>query len=77
MITLPSDRTPRDYRHASSSTSGISVETDQELLEAVRQQKPQHLVNYIGVILDEMHVKEGLFLIKTLVCWLVILIWVK
>ena len=64
IITLPSDRTLRDYRHASSSTSGFSVETDQELLEAVRQQKPQHLANYIGVILDEMHVKEGLFFDK-------------
>ena len=57
IITLPSDRTLRDYRHASSSTSGFSVETDQELLEAVRHQKPQHLAKYIAVILDKMHVK--------------------
>lgn len=64
VLTLPSDRTLRDYRHASSSTSGFSVETDKELLEAVRQQKPHHLANYVGVILDEMHVKEGLFFDK-------------
>ena len=48
VITLPSDRTLRDYRHASSSTSGFSVETDQELFAAVKLQKPQHLAKYVG-----------------------------
>ena len=68
VITLPSDRTLRDYRHASSSTSGFSVETDQELLTAIQQQKPQHLAKYVGIILDEMHVKEGLFFDKHTGC---------
>ena len=64
VITLPSDRTLRDYRHASSCKPGFSVETDQELLEAVRQQRPQHLAKFVGIILDEMHVKKGLFFDK-------------
>ena len=68
MITLSSDCTLRDYWHASSSTSGFLVETHQELLTAIQQQKPQHLAKYVGIILDEMHVKEGLFFDKHTGC---------
>lgn len=77
VLTLPSDRTLRNYRHSSSSRAGFSKETDLELFEAISQQKPKHLAKYVGLTLDEMHVKEGLFLISILVHWLATLIWVK
>ena len=61
---MPSDRTFRDYRHSSSAKAGFSKETDSELFEAIAQQKPRHLAKYVGLTLDEMHVKEGLFFDK-------------
>lgn len=64
VINLPSDRTLRDYRHSSSAKAGFSKETDLELFEAIAQQKPRHLAKYVGLTLDEMHVKEGLFFDK-------------
>ena len=64
VINLPSDRILRDYRHSSSSKAGFSKETDLKLLEAITQQKPKHLAKYVGLTLDEMHVKEGLFFDK-------------
>jgi len=64
ILKLPSDRTLRDYRHTSSSKPGFSVETDLELLDAVSQQRPKHLAKYVGLVLDEMHIKEGLYFDK-------------
>ena len=64
VINLPSDQTLRDYRHSSSAKAGFSKETDLELFEAIAQQKPRHLAKYVGLTLDEMHVKEGLFFDK-------------
>jgi len=63
---LPSDRTLRDYRHASSSKPGFSVETDLELLplDVFTQQRPKHLAKYVGLVLDKMHIKEGLYFDK-------------
>ena len=64
VIHLPSDRTLRDYRHSSPSTSGFSKETDMDFLEVVSSQQPKHLAKYVSIVLDEMHVKEGLFFDK-------------
>jgi len=50
VISLPSESMLRDYRHNSPST-------DLDLLEAVSQQTPKHLSKYVGIVLDEMHVK--------------------
>ena len=49
---------------SSPSTSGFSKETDMDLLEAVSSQQPKHLAKYVSIVLDEMHVKEGLFFDK-------------
>jgi len=64
VLTLPSDRTLRDYKHSSKSKIGFSKELDLELYEAVARQQPNHLAKYVGITLDEMHVKEGLFFDK-------------
>ena len=60
VLTLPSDRTLRDYKHSSTSRIGFSYELDLELFEAVAKLRPQNLAKYVGLTLDEMHVKEGL-----------------
>jgi len=64
VISLPSERTLRDYRHSSPSTAGFSKATDLDLLEAVSQQTPKSLSKYVAIVLDEMHVKEGLYFDK-------------
>ena len=43
---------------------GFSKATDLDLLEAVSQQTPKHHFKYVGIVLDEMHVKEGLYFDK-------------
>ena len=68
VLTLPSSRTLRDYRHFAPSSTGFSCETDIQLLKLFQQQqqlqekleKPRDLAKYVTVILDEMYIKEGL-----------------
>ena len=43
VIHLPSDRTLRDYRHSSPSTSGFSKETDMDLLKRYLVNSPNTL----------------------------------
>ena len=65
VIKLPSQRTLRDYKHSCPSKSGFSVDTDLQLLELLRRQKPAHLGKYVTVVLDEMYLKEGLVFEKS------------
>ena len=60
LFHLPSERTLQDYRHFSSSTTGFSKSLDEQLLEQVGSQKPENLAKYVGLVLDEMYVKESL-----------------
>ena len=60
LFHLPSERTLQDYRHFSSSTTGFSKSLDEQLLEQVGTQKPENLAKYVGLVLDEMYVKESL-----------------
>ena len=64
VLTLPSERTLRDYKHSSPSVTGFTKELDLELFEAISRQKPQQLAKYVGLVLDEMYVKEGLYFNK-------------
>ena len=59
IITLPSSRTLRDYRHFTPTQSGFSTIADEQLQELI-QQKRSHLAKYVFILLDEMHIKEGL-----------------
>ena len=61
LIELPSGRTLRDYRHAVPSSVGFSSRVDEQLIRFVRQTKPSpSLAKYVGILIDEMYVKEGL-----------------
>ena len=56
IIIIPSERTLQDYHHFNASTSGFSRETDLQLLDLVKLEKP---AKYITLVIDEMYIKEG------------------
>ena len=60
IISIPSERTLRDYRHFNTSTSGFSKDTDLQLLDLVNQEKSKELSKYVTLVIDEMYIKEGL-----------------
>jgi len=57
-IRLPSQRTLRDYTHYIPTKVGFSYEVDQQLMEMVDFSKEKN--SYVGLILDEVHIKEDL-----------------
>ena len=60
IISMPSERTLRDYRHFNASASGFSSDTDLQLLDLVKQEKSEDLAKYVTLVIDEMYIKEGL-----------------
>lgn len=64
VITLPSERTLRDYRHFCPSTTGFSKDCDLQLLDLL-QYEDQNLGKYVTIVIDEMYIKEGLAFDKT------------
>ncbi len=61
VIDLPSGRTLRDYRHFVPAAVGYSAGIDRQLLQRVTQTKPSpSLAKYVSLLIDEMHIKEGL-----------------
>ena len=61
ILSLPSSRTLRDYRHLSqTSTPGFSTIADIQLLDMIKQAKPKHLAKYVLILIDEIYLKEGL-----------------
>lgn len=60
-IKLPSQRTLRDYTHFINTTSGFSHELDkQPLIRDSKSSSLKEYQKYVGLLCDEMHVKEGL-----------------
>ena len=57
-IHLPSQRTPRDYTHYTAASVGFSLDVDQQLIDAA--DLSQELNCYVGLVLDEVHIKEDL-----------------
>lgn len=57
VVRLPSGRTLRDYRQFSPEVSGFSNINDKQLRDMAH---PRQNSKYINLLIDEMHVKEGL-----------------
>ena len=57
-IRLPLQRTLRDYTHYIPARVGFSMEVDQQLIDMVDFSKERN--SYVGLILDEIHIKEDL-----------------
>ena len=59
-VTLPSQRTLRDYTHYVPAIIGFSAAVDKQLLETANICECQEWEKYVALILDEMHIKEDL-----------------
>ena len=60
ILKLPSQRSLRDYTHYLTSTVGFSCAVDAQLMEAANIKSCPEYEKNVFLILDEMHVKEGL-----------------
>ena len=60
VLTLPSQRTLRDYTYAVQASTGFSTEGDRQLLEAAHILTCPEYEKNVVITMDEMHVKEDL-----------------
>ena len=59
-LQLPSQRTLRDYTHHIKSSAGFNEQVDLQLIKTANVEKLSEHEKLVGLILDEMHVKEDL-----------------
>ena len=59
-ISLPSQRTLRDYTHYNSTTIGSSDEVYKHLIATADMSNLQEYQKALVVVMDEMHIREGL-----------------
>ena len=59
-ISLPSQRTLRDYTYFVKSTSGFSAEVDSQLICASQVSTTEDWAKCVCLVMDEMYVKEDL-----------------
>ena len=57
-VSLPSQRTLRDYTHYVSTMIGFSAEIDKQLLDLVSFDKEYN--RYVSLVMDEVHIKKDL-----------------
>lgn len=60
IIKLPSTRTLRDYTHTYDPKVGFQKELDQQLLDEIKFETLAEWQKYVGIIFDEMKIKEGI-----------------
>ena len=59
-VSLPSQRTLRDYTHYVKATAGFSDEVDTQLAHAAKITSCEDFQKYVVMLMDEMYVKEEL-----------------
>ena len=59
-ITLPSERTLRDYTHAFKAKPGIQEEVNEQLAREAKLEKLEAWQTHVCLVMDEVKVKEGL-----------------
>ena len=59
-ILLPSQRTLCDYSHHIKATPGFTMEVDAQLCQSVKLEEREEWEKHIILLIDEMHIKEGL-----------------
>ena len=59
-VSLPSQRTLRDYTHYMNATVGFSDEVDTQLGNAAKIDSCEEHEKYVVMLIDEMYVKEDL-----------------
>ena len=73
ILTLPSSRTLWDYRHLSSTSVGLSIEADSQLLDILNQK--DDLTKYCVLLFNEMYTTQGLVFENLQLPYLDSLIW--
>ena len=59
-MSLPSQRTLRDYTHHVKAKHGFSAEVDSQLCHAAKLFQCEEWQKHVIILLDEMHIKEDL-----------------
>lgn len=59
-LCLPSQRTLRDYTHFNTTGAGFSAATDDQLKQYAKLGETPNCRSLVGLLFDEMHIKEGL-----------------
>ena len=67
-ISLPSQRTLRDYTHCFDASTGFSDDVDKMLIEVAKLNTCEEYQKYVGILVDEMHIKEELVYSKNKGC---------
>ena len=62
VIKLPSQRTLRDYTYTTKAKAGFSSDVDEQLMKAAKLDMCAERDKYVIIIMDEMHIKEGIVL---------------
>jgi hypothetical protein len=60
VLTLPSQRTLRDYTHFTPSKVGFSAEVDQLLLSEAKVHELEEFQKHVIILIDEMHIRDDL-----------------
>lgn len=60
VLTLPSQRTLRDYTHYCKASPGFSTDVDEQLAHAAAMDTLEEWQKCVILLLDEMHIKENL-----------------
>ena len=64
-ISLPSQRTLRDYTHYVEASTGFNTEVDKQLMEAAKIGDCKEYEKCVIILLDEMHIREDLVFDKS------------
>ena len=59
-LSLPSQRTLRDYTHYAEAKSGFSMDVDRQLIDAVKVGTCEVWEKCVIVLMDEMYIREDL-----------------
>ena len=59
-LRLPSQRTLRDYTHYTKASAGFCDDVDCQLAHAANVEHCPERKKYVGIVFDEMYIKEGL-----------------
>ena len=60
VITLPSQRTLRDYTYYTKASTGFSADVDAQLMRAANPETCKEREKLVAILMDEMHIKEDL-----------------
>ena len=63
-ISLPLQRTLRDYTHCSEAKVRFSDDVDRMLMNAAKLSSCEEYQKYVGILIGEMHIREELIYSK-------------